>query len=91
MHFYAMSYEEVLELPIPVFWLMSSNVNKITAERDIRQFKLLLNSQMGGTKEGITEQIQKLHDEMGTPIKRAVVIEDDKLDREGLEALRMMC
>lgn len=90
MHFYAMSYEAVLELPIKTFWLLSSNINKITAERDIRKFNLLLGSQMGGTKDGVTDQLKRLHEEMGTPIKRAVVIDNGKLDRDGLEALRTM-
>lgn len=70
-------------MPIRAFWCMSGNINRIKAEEDVRGLTLGTAIQSG--KEAIQEHRNQLIIEIGT-----VTIVEDKLDREGLERLKLL-
>ena len=74
MHFYSMSYPEMLELPMPLFWEMCKNIDRIRAEKDRRLFIAMAASR--GNRPG--EYLRKLDQEQGTVIETEVVAEFDK-------------
>ncbi|WKZ86345.1 hypothetical protein N5B55_05165 [Ralstonia pickettii] len=72
-------------MPIRRFWLMSNNINRLMAERDMRALSVAGSAQSG---EGFTEYRQQLILEIGT------VLRDDPMsserDEAGFEELRAM-
>ncbi|PLC44565.1 hypothetical protein C0Q88_07755 [Ralstonia pickettii] len=72
-------------MPLKRFWLMSNNINRLMAERDMRSLSVAGSAQSG---EGFAEYRQQLILEIGT------VLRDDPLsterDQAGFEELRAM-
>lgn len=66
LSFYGMSYRDVLELPISAFWLLSNNINRLSAERDIRSLAIAAGSQ---SEEGYKKTLEGLQREMGDVVK----------------------
>lgn len=68
MHFYSMGYAEALDLPLKTFWLMSNNINRISAEADIRRLSIMgaVNS-----SEGFSKAQEALQSEMGDVFGKA--------------------
>ncbi|MCG5512861.1 hypothetical protein [Ectothiorhodospira shaposhnikovii] len=85
-HFYRMTDDQVLAMPVRRFWLMNANINRIQAEGDLRQLVLLTTAQAadGDVRE---KQRQALVAEMGNVM---VMNRREELDRSGLELLRAM-
>jgi len=82
MAFYGLTDEHLLRMPINRFWLLESNIQKLQAERDIRQMRLLLGAQSTQTRE-LAEQLSS---ELGT-----VVIETNPdRDVEGIKRLKQL-
>ena len=83
-----MNYREVLALPIRTFWLMSSCINRIQAEFDIRHLSVAASAQSG---EGFSDYRKQLVLEIGmhanpdTPANY-----DTTRDQEGFSELKMM-
>ncbi len=67
-------------MPIKAFWLLNANLDRCTAEQDLRAFSLALNSQ---APEGAKEKIASLRTQMGM-----IYREKPKLDRKGLASLK---
>ena len=84
MTHYRMTYRDVLNLPITVFWLLNRYISPIQAEQDVRNLRVVNGAQMTG--EGVKELFEMLNVEMGKPI-----VVKPQLDRRGLEELRAMC
>lgn len=57
-----MSYREVMSLPIRAFWLMSANLNRLFAERDMRQLTI---AAAVDSSEGMQEKVEQLTTEIG--------------------------
>lgn len=74
-----MSYREVMELPIRAFWLMSANINRLFAERDMR---LLSVTAAVNSTEGMQEKIDMLSTEIGK-----VTRFDEVFDNSAMESL----
>ena len=76
-------------LPIKTFWLMSGNIENISAQRDMRSLNVATCCQ---SEEGSTAHRERLVIETG----EAVVMEagaefmDEQPDKAGIEELRMM-
>jgi len=66
MHFYAQSYAEVMTLPLKTFWLMSRNVDRIQAQKDMRSLTVAVCSE---SAEGAATYRQRLVVEAGTLVK----------------------
>jgi hypothetical protein len=86
MHFYGLSYVEMLALPIYTFWEMGRNVDRIRAEEDIRLFQLV---QQAIFSEESQEYLDRLKAEQGVVISGSGS-SDDELDGRGLAQLRAM-
>lgn len=82
MAFYGVGYQELMQYPINVFWLMNDNLARISAERDLRDFS---NKYMSRSKEDIESRIQTLEVEYSRPF-----IVEEMLDVEGLNRLRAL-
>lgn len=48
MHFFSMSYEAVLRLPLRTFWLLNRNIDRIEARRDMRAMSVAMVAQSDG-------------------------------------------
>lgn len=84
MRFYGLSYREVMDTPIRVFWIMSRNVSRIQAEEELRM--LPLHTAVASSDPKAVKNLRDmLTAEIGT-----VVVREEKLDREGLNRLKMM-
>lgn len=83
---YSISFKAVKALPFKLFWLMSNNISRLRAERDIRGLMVANCSQ---AQDATVELRSSLMTELGTimkvdPIKSAV------RDVEGLNELKAM-
>jgi Asp/Glu/hydantoin racemase len=86
MRFYSMGYREVMELPISVFWNISSHIERIRAEEDLRQFRAMANSNGG---DGVSEYLDDLNEKVGKVFVFDPTVAA-KVDEEGLADLRNM-
>jgi len=68
MRFYSTSYQDTLDLPLRTFWMMSNNINRISAEEDIRNLSVATGSQ---SEKGFKQVSEALKEEMGEIFKRS--------------------
>jgi hypothetical protein len=66
MHFYSITHDELLKLPIRVFWLMNFNIDRITAQNDGRSLNVAAVSQ---SSDGVRQYRERLEIETGTVVK----------------------
>lgn len=83
LYYYSMNYEEVLQLPLTLFWELNKNISRLQAEQDLRA--LHTGRITGLTQETFKQTEAALRQEMG-----AVVIERPTLDRAALNQLKTM-
>lgn len=94
---YGYTVETVLKLPVKQFWFISNMVDRLRAEKDLRQIQLLASVT---TKEAYTEAFKSLNNQAGQvyvfekEIPKEIRIDpatglDPEFDREGLRALKM--
>lgn len=82
MHFYSISYNELLDLPIYLFWELSKNIGRLQAEQDLRLFRLLQNIIGGNPKEYINDLVKE---------RGNIIVGDDyTFDKQGLNRLRVL-
>jgi len=79
-----MTYREVLDLPLRVFWTMSGKIHRIQAEEDMRRLSLLVSA---NSTEDAAARNEALLDEMGEVSTQPIVFERDE---EGFEELRKL-
>lgn len=84
MRFYGLSDTHIFDMPINRFWLLNSNIDRISAQEDFRKARANMTSQ--ATKEGIHEYFDGLSKEMGT----IVVRDETQPDYEGIEKLKRL-
>ena len=65
MHFYGMTYREVLDMPVRLFWFLTEQVKRIRAEALIAAFPLHTVA-MGG--EHVQDVLDDLRGQYGTPL-----------------------
>jgi hypothetical protein len=66
MHFYSSSYREVMNLPIKTFWMLNSNVERISAQKDMRSLTVAVCGQDGEASQSYKESLIA---EVGTIVK----------------------
>lgn len=71
-----MSYWDVMRLPIRTFWLMSANINRLFAERDMR---LLSVTAAANSSEGMKGKVDELTHELGQVTRFEEVFDSDAL------------
>jgi hypothetical protein len=62
MRFYSMSYENVIKLPIYTFWELSRNIERLRADENSHDLKILcsaISSAFGGKVEKTFEELHK--------------------------------
>lgn len=79
MRFYSLTDKEVLTMPLVRFWLLQSNIGRLSAAEDMRLLKM--HASIGG-KQSFEEYREGLIRELGIVQKV-----EEKLDREGLKRL----
>lgn len=72
-------------MPIRCFWELSKNINRITAQDDMRKLSISCYCQ---DSEAATKYRERLEIEMGTVFEYTIDIKKEKLDRKGLQALK---
>jgi mannitol-specific phosphotransferase system IIBC component len=83
-----MDYWGVMALPIKTFWMLSQNVERILAQRDMRALTVAVSGQGG---EAARDHRQALIKEVGTIAKLVVnPILDAERDEAGFAMLREM-
>lgn len=85
IHFYHLNYDEVMALPIHVFWMLSGNVNRIRAEEDLRALRI---GNMAQGQGGASELAEKLVKEMGEVCKTDP--RNEQRDEEGFADLKAL-
>lgn len=73
-----MSYREVMSLPVRTFWLMSGNINRLFAERDMR---LLSVTAAVNSSEGMSEKVDELTAEIGRVTRFESVLDVSALEK----------
>jgi hypothetical protein len=84
MRFYGLSDTHVLDMPINRFWLLNSQVDRISAQEDYRSARANMVSQ--STKEGVRDYFDGLSKELGTIIVR----DETQPDYEGIQKLKRL-
>lgn len=82
-HFYGMRDTHVLSMPIRRFWLMSSMVDRIQAQEDIRAARI--SRFANADQDSAQSTMNDLRQEVGT-----VIVSWDKPDFEGIERLKLI-
>lgn len=94
---YGYSVDEVLDLTVKRFWFVSNMIDRLRAEKDLRQIQLMASV---GAKEAYEKAFSALNDQAGQVyvLEKEVPTEiridpdtglDPEFDREGLRALKM--
>jgi hypothetical protein len=94
---YRYSVDEVLDLTVRRFWFISNMIDRLRAEKDLRQIQLFASV---GAKEAYEKVFNALNDQAGQVyvLEKEVPAEiridpntglDSDFDREGLRALKM--
>lgn len=84
MHFYSIGYGDALLLPIPVFWELSRNIDRIKAEDDLRMLRVL-NNVVGGDPQKLADDLTNERGEIASTNDPAT-----ELDRTGMNRLKAM-
>lgn len=89
LSFYSLRYDDVMELPLKTFWLLSNNIDRITARADLRAFGTATAAQ--ATPEYVKTYHDRLNKEVGVIVKtKAESPLDAKRDEEGFNLLKRM-
>lgn len=84
-----MDYRTILALPVRTFWLYSKNIDRISAERDLRLMQVMAGAQ---SAEAYGKTYDRLQEQMGSVVKMntALIAQEETIDRAGLAALKAM-
>lgn len=72
-------------MPIRCFWTLSQNINRISAQNDLRDLSIACYCQ---DREAATKYREHLEVEMGEVFEYTIDIHQQKIDREGLLSLK---
>lgn len=90
-NFYAMGYDAVMRLPLKTFWLMSANIDRIEARKDMRAMTVAQMAQ--ATPDGVQKFREALVIEAGEIVKLDESATDPrnvKRDETGFADLKRM-
>ena len=90
MSFYGFSdTRKLLATPIVTFWMLHKNIDRVSAERDLRVADVAIRSQ---SAEGVRSLFDDLKKQMGKVVDfdRVLAAQEERLDREGLHGLMDM-
>lgn len=86
MHFYSLSDEQILRMPVRRFWVLEAQINRILSERDLRLINV---DRASGSQEQMSQVIDRLIFEIGETCKveRLEIVQARPEDKEKLKAL----
>lgn len=88
MHFYSQSHDALMATPIKTFWLMSRNIDRIQAQKDMRSLSVAVCGQGGAAAQDhrklLVTQVGDIVKLKFDPVKNAV------RDEEGFQALKAL-
>lgn len=87
MHFYGLSNRELLDLPIRTFWMLNANVDRLSAQQDLRSLSVNLASQ-STSNDSVLRLRDALVLELDEPWKSDPL--EAVRDENGFERLRAM-
>lgn len=91
MHFYGLSYKEVMGLPLRTFWSLNSQIVRLRSEEQLSMVELFLLGGMGASADAITAIRTNLQKIVGEPLKVKGGEKDDlETTRQGIKALRQL-
>lgn len=93
---YGIGFDDLLQTPLRRFWFLNNQIDRLRAEKELRQLQLLASAQSGdafkATYDHLSNQIGKIYvwDEA---VSNEIVINtetglDPEFDRNGLHALK---
>lgn len=86
--FYGMAYWDVMALPIRMFWVMNSYVDRLRAEEELRAIEVHASAQ---SAEGFRQISERLHRERGEPATYSPLAPHlHQRDEEGVKKLKLM-
>jgi hypothetical protein len=85
LHFYSISYGELMAMPMSAFWVLSKNVDRIRADEDKRFFRTVSNV-IGGKPD---RYMQLLDEEKGTVVELDMDTTQG-FDKQGMSKLKAM-
>ena len=74
-------------MPIRCFWTLLGNINRISAQEDMRELSICMYAQ---SAEASSKYRERLEIEMGRVFEYTVDLKQEKLDREGLHSLKAL-
>lgn len=81
-----MDYWQVMNLPIRIFWLMSFNIGRILAEKDLRHLSIVGNQTTEGMNSLKRHLIIEMEDGKGGSERKI----DVERDQEGFEQIKAL-
>ena len=81
-----MDYWQVMNLPIRIFWLMSFNIGRILAEKDLRHLSIVGNQTTEGMNSLKRHLIIEMEDGKGGSERKI----DVERDQEGFEEIKAL-
>lgn len=89
MQFYGLGYQQTLELPIQVFWMMNYNIQRIKSGDDLRLLSLSVATQASG--EAATQFRENLVIEHGAPVvENPAARQFEKMQEGAIDKLKML-
>jgi hypothetical protein len=90
MHFYGLSYKEVLELPLRTFWSFNAQIVRLRSEEQLSMIELFLLGGMGASEQAVTSIRGHLNKTMGEPISVRMKESSTSLEQteKGIKQLR---
>lgn len=88
MAFYGFSdVQKLLKTPVVTFWMLNKNIDRLSAEKDMRTAHVAVLSQ---SEDGIKTLFDDLRKQMGTVVDfdRMLAKQQEELDRAGLHSLK---
>ena len=82
MHFYGMSYQETMDMPVKAFWRLNEQVRRVMSEKDMRLLSVMIHSQ---SAEAAKEYRGYLQQEMGE-----ITVKEEGFDRAGYDELKRL-
>jgi hypothetical protein len=90
MSFYGFSdTQKLLATPVVTFWMLHKNIDRLSAEKDMRVADVAIRSQ---TSEGVKALFEDLRTQMGTVVDfdRVLARQEEQIDRAGLQGLKLL-
>ena len=88
MHFYGLGYEQIMSLPLSVFWMLNQNVERLRADSETRTFHVYRASQ--AESESANQFYDHLVEQVGQPIVTRLNVEKVRGDVDAKRKLESL-